>query len=199
MNNIYIIKIIIIFLFSFFSGSIPTGYILVKKIKGIDVRSIGSGNIGSTNVRRVVGRKISIITQVIDILKGTIPVIIAHYCFLSNVISFGAGFFAIAGHCFTPFLKFKGGKGVNTTIGAFIFLAPIPTLISLCAYLLFRLTTRIVSLGSIAFSLSLSICVILYTKALYPSLISILVSFLIILKHKDNIIRLIHHQEKAIS
>ena len=199
MNYIYLLKIIIIFLLSFFSGSIPTGYILVKKYKGIDVRSIGSGNIGSTNVGRIGGSRLSIITQLIDILKGTIPVVIAHFCFLSEVISFGAGFFAIAGHCFTPFLKFKGGKGVNTTIGAFIVLAPIPTLISLCAYLLFRLKTRIVSLGSIAFSLSLWTCVLLSTKALYPTLFTIAVSLLILIKHKNNIIRLIHHQEKPIS
>ena len=128
---IVIITIVISFLF----GSIPTGYLITKKICGIDIRTKGSGNIGSTNVKRIVGTKISIITQTIDVLKGVIPVVLGIY--LSRIIKLPVSIntylsiIAIAtilGHDYTPFLKFKGEKGVNTTLGVFFFIAPIPIL-----------------------------------------------------------------------
>ncbi|MGA1826277.1 MAG: glycerol-3-phosphate 1-O-acyltransferase PlsY [bacterium] len=191
-------RIFFILLTSFVCGSIPTGYIAVKKCKGVDIRKVGSGNIGSTNVKRIAGRRISIITQIVDILKGTIPTMIAKLLFHSTALSFATGFCAIAGHCFTPFLGFKGGKGVNTTIGAFIVLAPLCTLISIGIYFIFRLTTHIVSVGSIAFALSLVSCIIIssYSSSIYPSLFTIAVALLIIVQHRANIMRLIRHQEK---
>ncbi|MGA1867788.1 MAG: glycerol-3-phosphate 1-O-acyltransferase PlsY [bacterium] len=187
---------------SFLCGSIPTGYILVKHYRGIDIRKEGSGNIGSTNVKRIAGRKIAFFTQLIDILKGTIPTCVVFLLFSSSIIMpFVAAFCAIAGHCFTPFLGFRGGKGVNTTIGGFIVVAPVCTLISIGVYFLFRLTTHIVSVGSIAFALSLALCITVssYPSSPYPIIFAISVSLLIIGKHKDNIVRIIRGQEKRTS
>lgn len=118
-------------LFSFFCGAIPTGYLLLKFVQHQDIRDAGSGNIGSTNVKRVAGTKLSLVTQIIDILKGLIPValglMLIRYFDLSSgkaLLSSAIALAAILGHDFSPFLGFRGGKGVNTTIGAFLLLAP---------------------------------------------------------------------------
>src|SRR5471030_1578922 len=121
------IIIIITIIVSFLCGSIPTGYLLTKKLCKIDIRTKGSGNIGSTNVKRIAGTKISIITQIIDILKGIIPVILGTYLGTIIKLPISANTFVsiiaiavVLGHDYTPFLKFNGGKGVNTTLGAFV-------------------------------------------------------------------------------
>ena len=156
--------IIITIVVSFLCGSIPTGYLLTKKFCEIDIRTKGSGNIGSTNVKRIAGTKISLITQVIDILKGIIPVILGMYLAKNielpmstntyiSIIAIGV----VLGHDYTPFLKFKGGKGVNTTIGAFVFIAPIPTLIGVAVHFILRLFTSIVSIRSIAIGITIPI------------------------------------------
>ena len=196
---IIIITIIISFLF----GSIPTGYLITKKICGIDIRTKGSGNIGSTNVKRIVGTKISIITQTIDVLKGIIPVVLGIY--LSRIIKLPVStntylsIIAIAtilGHDYTPFLRFKGGKGVNTTLGVFILIAPIPTLTGLAVYFILRLFISIVSIRSISIGITILIMCII-TKQLNSVVIAAaLACILMIFRHKDNLIRIIRKEEK---
>ena len=123
--------IITTIIIAFLSGSIPTGYLLTKKLCGIDIRTKGSGNIGSTNVKRIAGKKVSIITQIIDILKGMLPVALGMYLAKTIKLPLSTDIYlsiiaiaAILGHNYTPFLKFKGGKGVNTTLGAFVLIIP---------------------------------------------------------------------------
>lgn len=196
---IVIISIVISFLF----GSIPTGYLITQKVCGIDIRTKGSGNIGSTNVKRIVGTKISIITQTIDVLKGVIPIALGIY--LSRIIKLPVSTNAylsiiaiatILGHDYTPFLKFKGGKGVNTTLGVFIFIAPIPTLTGLAVYFILRFFIRIVSIRSIAIGITIPIMCII-TKLPISMIISTAIAcLLIIFRHKDNLVRVIRKEEK---
>lgn len=198
-----IIIIIITIIISFLCGSIPTGYLISKKLCGIDIRTKGSGNIGSTNVRRIVGTKLSIITQIIDVLKGVVPVTLGIY--LAKIIKLPIStntyisIIAIAvilGHDYTPFLAFKGGKGVNTTIGAFILIAPIPTLVGIAVHFILRFFTSIVSIRSIALGVTIPIvCIIM--KLPIPIVVSTIIAcILMIFRHKDNLIRILHNEEK---
>ncbi|EHJ00701.1 Glycerol-3-phosphate acyltransferase [Clostridium sp. DL-VIII] len=195
--------IIITIVIAFLCGSIPTGYLLTKKLYRIDIRTKGSGNIGSTNVKRIAGTKISIITQIIDILKGIIPVFLGMYLIKVINLPISSSIFlsliaiaVILGHDFTPFLKFNGGKGVNTTLGAFILVAPIPTLIGVTVYFILRSFTSIVSIRSIAIGITISImCFIMkFPAAIVFSATAACV--LMILRHKGNLIRIIHNEEK---
>ena len=105
---------------SFFLGSIPFGYLVARSVKKIDIRKFGSGNIGATNVVRVVGKKWGILVFALDFLKGLIPPLAVNI-FLTqspNYIFILAALLAVSGHIWTPFLRFKGGKGVATTVGA---------------------------------------------------------------------------------
>ena len=194
--------IILTIVISFLCGSIPTGYLIIKKLYGIDIRTKGSGNIGSTNVKRIAGIKISIVTQTIDILKGIIPVVLGMYLIkiinlpvsLDTYVSIIA-ISVILGHDYTPFLEFNGGKGVNTTLGAFILIAPIPTLTGVVIHFVLRLFTNIVSIRSIAIGIVIPIgCIIL--KFPIPIIIStILACILMIVRHKENLIRIIYNEE----
>lgn len=195
--------VILTLIISFLFGSIPTGYLISKKIYGIDIRTKGSGNIGSTNVKRIVGKKASLSTQIVDIAKGMIPVVVGIY--LSSVINLpisksaylsSIAIMAILGHDYTPFLRFKGGKGVNTTLGAFIFITPIATLIAVAVYFILRLFTNIVSIRSISIGITIpAICIIM--KLPIPIIIStIIAAILIVIRHKDNLIRIIKKEEK---
>ena len=155
-----------ILLLAFVCGSIPTGYLIVRATKGIDIRAVGSGNIGSTNVKRIAGSKAAMVTQVIDILKGAVPVIVClmlpeacESSFHRDILAAATGLVAILGHDFSPFLHFKGGKGVNTTVGSFLILAPIPAAIAIGFYFILRLATGIVSVRSIALGIVLPIAV----------------------------------------
>jgi len=189
--------IIVTFIISFLFGSIPSGYLVTKKICGIDIRTKGSGNIGSTNVKRIVGTKVAIITQTMDVLKGVIPVVLS-IC-LSKIIELPIStntylsiiaIAAILGHDYTPFLKFKGGKGVNTTLGVFIFIAPIPTLTGVAVYFILRTFISIVSVRSIAIGITIPIMCII-TKSPISIINSTLIAcILMVFRHKDNLLEL---------
>lgn len=195
--------VIITVIMSFLFGSIPTGYLVTKKMYGIDIRTKGSGNIGSTNVKRIVGRKASLITQVMDIAKGMVPVVVGIYILNTMNLTIAKDTYlssiavaAILGHDYTPFLAFRGGKGVNTTLGVFIFIAPIATLSGVAVYFILRLFTSIVSIRSI--SLGITIPIVCAIMNLPSSIIiaAVIASILIIIRHKDNLIRLIKKEEK---
>lgn len=187
---------------AFFLGSIPTGFLLVKRYKAVDIRTLGSGNIGSTNVRRIAGAKIAFATQIIDILKGFVPVA-AGYCLGRHlrlpvdqkVFLPALALAAILGHDFTPFLKFRGGKGVNTTMGAFLLLVPMPVLLSAAVYFGLRLITSIVSIRSLALSLSLAVATVLTARSLPLIFAVVLAALLIIASHHENLVRLARGKE----
>ncbi len=187
---------------AFFCGAIPTGYLLVKHWKQLDVREIGSGNIGSTNVRRAAGIGVSKLTQVGDILKGVIPVAlaltIAHRRNLgidSHLLGSLTALAAIVGHDYTPFLRFRGGKGVNTTLGAFLLLAPVPVGGAVCFFYLLRLLTPLVSIRSLALGVTIPVLAGLLHLPLAIMLASSAAAGLIVLRHAENIKRLVRGTE----
>jgi len=195
--------IIITILVSFLCGSIPSGYLLTKKFCEIDIRTKGSGNIGSTNVKRIAGTKISILTQIIDILKGIIPVALGMYLAKITELPVSADTYisiiaiaVILGHNYTPFLKFKGGKGVNTTLGAYILIAPIPTLTGVAVYFILRSFTKIVSIRSISIGVTMPIMCIIMKLPIAIIISTSIACVLMVVRHKDNLIRIVNKEEK---
>ena len=198
MNIKFIIVAAVFCAVSYLIGGIPFGFI-IGKLKGYDIRKEGSCNIGATNVTRVVGPWYGKLCFFCDLLKGFIPVYAAQKYFASDVqyISILCGFFAVAGHMFTPYLKFKGGKGVATAGGVILALAWLPFVITFAVWAAVFLATRYVSLGSIIASAALPISALLLKVCNIQPRISwaVIIFFAVIgalsiIKHKANIIRL---------
>jgi acyl phosphate:glycerol-3-phosphate acyltransferase len=178
--------------FSYLLGSIPFGYILVRIFRGQDVRQTGSGNIGATNVARS-SPALGVLTLVLDALKGLAAVVLACSVFPGqNVLAGLAALFAILGHLFPVWLRFRGGKGVATGLGAFVVLAPKAVLCVIALFVAVVLALRYVSLGSIVAVASLPFLVIAlhdYGAPQLPLIIGVS-SALILWKHRENIRRL---------
>lgn len=181
-------------LFSYLLGSIPTGYIICRFLKGIDIRTVGSGNIGATNVARVVGKKWGIITLILDMLKGFIAVVMARD--KPDLLRIGCALAVICGHNWTVFLRFRGGKGVATTAGALIGLLPNVFLSCLCIWLIVFIITKYVSLASIIAGISLPIFLTVYKEPKIFQILGVVLSVVGILRHKENIKRLLKGEEK---
>jgi glycerol-3-phosphate acyltransferase PlsY len=176
---------------AFACGSIPFGLLLVKLAGKGDVRAHGSGNIGATNVSRVGGKGLGIVTLLLDILKGFLPVFLAKKMGLGLDLVSLMALAAVLGHVFTPWLKFQGGKGVATALGV-ILAANAPLMAVPMGLFLFVLwLTRHVSLGSILAAAMLPVQVLLYAgKDLAQVLPWTLLAVLVIWKHRENIARL---------
>ena len=180
----------------FFISSIPFGYV-IGKLKGVDIRQHGSGNIGATNVSRVLGKKFGALVLILDALKGVLSVLAVKLSGLPLEYQVLAGLFAVLGHCFSPFLRFKGGKGVATGLGAFIVISPKITLLAFFIFLAVFLLTRYVSLSSITAALSYPILFRFLEKPSEFSFILVsLTSLVIVAKHHSNIERLLKGEEK---
>ena len=130
-------------------GSIPFGYLIVKERAGVDVRSVGSGNVGATNVLRVSGKGPAIAVLLMDMAKGCFPVLVGRLLGVSSGVLAAVAVAAVLGHVFPIFLGFRGGKGVATAVGAFLALAPIATATSIAVFVLLVIWKRYVSLGSV--------------------------------------------------
>ncbi|MBI5554784.1 MAG: glycerol-3-phosphate 1-O-acyltransferase PlsY [Elusimicrobia bacterium] len=188
---------------SYLSGAIPTAFLAGKLLKGIDIRQVGSGNIGATNVFRSVGKIAGASVLIIDILKGVIPVLLtSHFAPQSGmeIYKILAGLAAICGHNWTIFLNFKGGKGVATSAGVLLTLAPTATFIAFALFVLIVAITRYISAGSIL-AASLLPPLVWYlnpgqTELFYFVLV---IAILIALKHLPNIKRLLKHEEHKFS
>ncbi len=180
----------------FLLGAVPFGYV-VGKLKGVDVRRHGSGNIGATNVSRVLGKKYGALVLLLDALKGALPVLAVKLSGLPEEYQVLAGLFAVLGHCFSPFLSFKGGKGVATGLGAFIVISPKVTLLAFLIFLAVFLSTRYVSLSSITAALSYPLIYRFLEKPSEVSFILVsLTALVIVVKHHSNIRRLLRGEEK---
>lgn len=187
-----LINILISFGIGLLFGIIPFSYLL-GRLKGVDLKQTGSGNIGATNLGRSLGITFFIIGFLLDAIKGFLAVLIAKSNDLIPIIS-GAG--AILGHIFNPFFKFKGGKGVATTIGVLLGIVPLQFLISIVVWLIIYLSTYIVSLASISIAIALPITTFVLNKSSVSEKIFILIiSILIIFAHRTNIKRLMNKSE----
>lgn len=176
-------------------GAIPFGY-LIGKWKGLDIRQKGSGNIGATNVARVLGKQYGIAVFVLDFLKGFIPTYIAVRWFgLDNWMVTWVGLAAVLGHMFTPFLGFKGGKGVATSAGVLFGISPLLGLVTLAIWFVVYKLSGYVSLGSIIAAFT---AIFLGGMFAFPKNVLFLigiVAVLILIKHKSNVERLIEGRE----
>jgi glycerol-3-phosphate acyltransferase PlsY len=186
---------------SYLLGSIPFGYLLVRIFRGQDVRQTGSGNIGATNVARTGSKGLAIATLVLDALKGYVAVALAFWLAVRSLddvnqtylLAALASLLAIVGHMFPIWLRFKGGKGVATALGTFAALAPRAILASLVVFLIVVALTRHVSLGSILGAAVFPFAAWWLNPFLRTTGIMLLVAagpLLIIIRHKDNIRRL---------
>lgn len=192
------------FIVGFIHGSIPFGFIMVKVLRGTDIRDYGSGNIGATNVMRVVGKFPGICVFLLDVMKGLLPALIFRLIFDSNAgISAGVG--AIAGHMFTPILKFRGGKGVATSLGVFIGLVPIASAVAFGVWLILLVSLRWVSLASMVAAISLPAFLYLSRSSAVsefsPGLLifALVATLAVIIKHTANIKRLLKGKEPKFS
>ena len=181
---------IAVVLLSYLLGSIPSGYILGAR-SGIDIRKAGSGNIGATNVARVLGKRRGILTLIADAAKGYLAVFIAAQLELGLVIAALAGIAAFLGHIFPLFLKFRGGKGVATAFGVFLALAPLATAALILVFAAAFAATRTASLSSMVTAAAAP--VMLWAFSYSPILIatSAVMAAIIILRHHDNVKRLL--------
>lgn len=189
-------------LIAYLIGSIPTGFLMTKIFVGADIRNAGSKNVGATNVYRVAGKLPGFLTLIIDIIKGIIVVTLVadfFYTYLPDVdyIFYRTllGLIAILGHIYSVFLKFKGGKGVATTIGVTAAIAPLVLLTSLAVWLIVFILTSYVSLGSLVFGMALPISALLFNQPFYVVIFCVILCMINTYKHKDNIKRLLKREE----
>ena len=182
--------IILLGLLAYLIGSVPCG-ILVAKTQNINIREHGSGNIGATNIARTLGKKEGIITLLGDSLKGIFALWLSSY-FLNDPSELAfVGYVAFLGHLFSIFLKFKGGKGVATGLGVFLYLTPLTALGAMVVFALTLSICRYVSLGSILGALSLPLIGIILGDPQAYYFAGFGVSTLILIKHRENIGRLL--------
>lgn len=181
---------------AFFLGAIPFG-LIAGKLRGVDLRQRGSGNIGATNALRELGVGIGIAVFLLDGMKGLLPVLAARWLDLSSGWAVGAGFCAALGHIFSPFIGFKGGKGVATSLGVLIGLSPLVAGLSFLIFLITVFTTRYVSLGSIL-GAATQMALFLFLPASYLigdplpyRLFAVVAGTLVIVRHQANIKRLL--------
>jgi glycerol-3-phosphate acyltransferase PlsY len=187
-----------IIILAYLVGSIPFGLILSKVFASTDIRSAGSGNIGATNVMRVLGKKLGVLTLIFDILKGALFVILAEVVTHSEMWASLAGLAAFLGHLYPIYLKFRGGKGVATSVGIFLFLAPYAFLVDMVIFLLMVYQTRYVSLGSIIAAALLPVILLVFSSSYVYVILAVIMGGFIILRHRDNIQRLRQGRENKI-
>jgi len=185
-------------LFAYFLGSVPFGILVARLFnRDVDLREVGSGNIGATNVTRAAGKTAGILTLLLDTGKGVLPMVLTYmligegYFWLSLV-----GGAAFLGHVFPIYLHFKGGKGVATALGVVLALSPVTTFILVVLFALVVYFTRYISLGSLCAAVALPILMALLGPPSRSCVtLSLLIAFLVIYNHRENIHRLLSGQE----
>jgi glycerol-3-phosphate acyltransferase PlsY len=181
---------------SYLLGAFPTGYVLYFLSEKKDIRSYGSKSIGATNVLRLKGWVFAIPVILVDILKGFLPVFISLKLFSDVRFALLCGFLAVLGHCFPITLKFKGGKGVATSVGVYSALALKPLLLGIGVFLVVIALTRYVSLGSILAMMSLPVFLYIFQDNREVVILGVAILCLIVIKHGGNIHRLRHGNER---
>jgi glycerol-3-phosphate acyltransferase PlsY len=184
------VELILLLLGGYVLGAIPFG-VLVARAKGIDIMSVGSGNTGATNVMRVLGKGPGFLVFFLDTLKGLLPVLVARWLFPhEQPFWLAAGAVAIIGHSFSPFLKFKGGKGIATALGMMIGTSPIVALIAFVLFAIVLTASRYMSLASIVAVLSTIPFGLLMKDSPWVIGGYVVLSSMIIWRHRANILRL---------
>lgn len=201
MNIPMYLFIIIVALFAYLIGSIPTGYIIVKAKTGKDIRTIGSGSTGATNVKRVLGKKWFFTVMILDAIKGMIPVLLTKYLILGDSIGLLAVIAAVTviiGHSKPVFLKFKGGKSVASGIGTIYALNFIAGIILTVIWCIITYFTKYVSVGSIIAILTAPFIMYFLDSPVAYTIYCALAAIYIIYLHRENIKRLIQGNENKV-
>ena len=196
MNLVFFILLV-----SYLLGSFPSGFLYAKNLKGIDLRYVGSGSTGATNVLRNIGKWPALIVFILDVLKGFIAVKIAYFFLSDNIFQVLAGLFAITGHIWPIWLKGKGGKAVATGLGMFIALSWKVGLASFGTFLIMISLTKIVSLSSITAAILLPIYMFKYIGTFNDpyTIFSFIVAIIVIWKHRSNINRILKGEEPKLN
>jgi acyl phosphate:glycerol-3-phosphate acyltransferase len=208
-----LLSVAVVMAVAYLIGAIPFGLLTARLVRGIDIRTAGSGNIGATNVGRVLGARWGAFVLVLDALKGALPTALLPQMIPTTPdrpwalhVAVGCGLGAIVGHMFPCWLKFRGGKGVATALGVIVILAPLGTLVSVLTFALTFALSRIVSLSSMLAAIAFCIAVLwqLWPQPFAPSTWSLamfatFVPLLIIVRHRGNIGRLLRGEESPYS
>jgi glycerol-3-phosphate acyltransferase PlsY len=180
-------------------GAIPVGYLVTRAFAGTDIRRHGSGNIGTTNVLRTVGRPAAVLTLLGDVAKGYGAVLLGHVLLDGDPHVLAAcGVLAVVGNCWPVYLGFRGGKGVATALGAFLWLMPLPTLPAALLWALVVGVSRYVSLGSIVAAVAVPIGALAWHYPVASVTAGALVACIILARHRDNIARLFDGTERRL-
>ncbi|CAA6799835.1 MAG: Acyl-phosphate:glycerol-3-phosphate O-acyltransferase PlsY [uncultured Sulfurovum sp.] len=199
---------VLLYLTAYLLAAVPFGFILAKVFAGVDVRKEGSGNIGATNVLRVLkekaphlAKKLTIVTFILDALKGAVVILIAMALGAEPSVLWTIAVLSVLGHCFSPFLGFEGGKGVATGFGVLLIMQPLPALIAIAIWFIAGKVLKISSLSSLIGLVALLIS----SYIINPSIAGIeahtpiwIIAFVIFYKHIPNIIRVFNKEETKV-
>lgn len=192
------------YILAYLVGGIPFGYILAKKFAGVDVKNAGSGNIGATNVLRVVketnpnlAKKLGIATLALDAMKGAIVVLIAKALGLDINVLWTIAVLSVLGHCFSPYLNFEGGKGVATAVGVLFVLLPLPTLVAVVVWFISAKGLKVSSLSSLIALIALIVASYILSPDIAHAPLWI-IAWIIFYKHIPNIKRIINKEEEQV-
>ena len=180
---------IVLVIVAYVMGSVPFAIVIGKWFWHVDVRDHGSGNVGTTNVFRVLGRRAGTLVLIGDMAKGFIPVYIAAHYF-PTWFALIVALAALLGHMYSVFLRGGGGKGVATGAGIVLALVPWIFIIALCVFLVLLLTTRMVSVASMAAALTFAVCTIAFDKPIWYKVLAVFAALVVIFAHRSNIRRI---------
>lgn len=197
---------ILLVIAAYLLGAVPFGLVVSKLFQGIDIREHGSGNIGATNVMRKMGTRFALFVLFLDTAKGALIICLAIQLNVGTPVMLLAGLMVILGHCFPVFLRFKGGKGVATSLGVLLFIPgfALPMLFVLIVFVVIVALTKYVSLGSIVASLMVPLSFIMLsvyrseTFSYHHIIFGIALAFLLLYCHRENIFRLLSGKESKI-
>jgi len=203
-----IVLMVLCFIIAYLLGAVPFGYIAGRVLKGVDIRNYGSGNVGATNVLRTLGKGPGIVVLLLDMMKGVVAVTVVPWALLKinggllpisiELLKVLCGVSAVAGHIWTVFLGFKGGKGVATTVGVFFGLTWISMLIAMAMFIVVVGVTRYISAGSILLGITLLAANLMLGYPLEYIIMSGALTLLIVYTHRSNIRRLMNGTENKL-
>lgn len=190
---------VIYYALAFLAGAIPTAYWYAKLFHGMDIRQHGSGNIGATNSMRVIGKKAGAIVLLFDFMKGFLPVFIMNKMGYTIEESFIVGIFSILGHIFSPFVGFKGGKGIASAFGVITGVFPVGALVCLAVFVITVYVSKYVSLGSIIGSLAFAVyCIVENPNSTSLQMLSVALCVILVYTHRLNIKRILNKTESKV-
>ena len=194
-----LLSILIVIVAGYLLGSISTGVVLSRLFAKTDIRSQGSGNAGTTNMLRVLGRKMALLTFIGDMLKGIIAVFIGKWLIGGELGGLLGVVGAVLGHYYPLYFGFKGGKGIATSFGSLLFVFPVQALLAFAVFLILVAVTHYVSVGSIAAAITLPLLIVI-SRFQEPTLwiITVCIGASVVWRHRANIKRLMNHTENKL-